>query len=1484
MVGKTKRMSVYSLLNRKFKGDFKMNVQHIINKMMVFLLVATQILTVGTSVVQATEIQDITAQLLDSIDISQESVRDGDKIEVTAAFSDARGKIKSGDRLSLSWPEISSATLKAYANSYPIEVDGVIIGQADIRIDGATITFSESVEQFDQGSVRGGIHFSATVRNTAEGSSTQQINIVAGNVVKEITVTKEDYTGPVGTRDFSSKAGVIYAEDPDKVFWDISLNSNNEMLVQDINMVDTIKGIGSSQALLPDTFYIEATGPSHNQTYHGVAGVQAFMADFSASFDYSNETGIIHVSIPQGTANGTSFRIAYNTQILDKSQKELYNDLNVAYQVYNEEAKQVTLNSVVENANGGAWGTGNQTGQLTIMKQNAVTKTPLPEAKFVLKDAEGSIVRDHLESDKDGKIVVKELKPGQYVLEETSAPEGFERLLESIPVNINQPEVTTVVENQPIVVLGRLIVTKVDAQTNQPLSGAAFELTSEQDGSIQKSLTNDDGVAQFEALPLGAYTLKEVTAPKGYILDSTVRPVEITGTTTEAHDTHITVKNQAEVVLGQLEVIKTDEATKERLSGAKFNLTNMETKVSYNVVTDDTGMGSVDNLPLGEYTLIETEAPKGYALDRTKRNVVIKNLQDGTNKVSVTVPNKKLIPWIPLVPSTPIGQVIVMKIDSLTGEPLEGATFKLVSLKTKVEARVVTDDKGKAVFKELPLGEYNLTEVEAPKGYILDDTTHSVVVEKNEITGNRTEITLLNDAKKPVTPEEPEKEVGSLQINKISRQTKEGLQGATFKLVSKETGQVYTVTTDDKGHGVINDLPLGDYGLTEVEAPKGYDLDSDRKDIEIIKDKALNNRTLITIENTKSMPWIPLVPSTPVGQVIISKIDGMTGELLPNARFDLVSVETGDTQTVTTDEQGKAHIKNVPVGLYTLKEVEAPKGYRLDGTLHQVTVVKNADKKNVTEVTMMNEPEFPWVPIEPNHKVGNIRIIKQATGTKERLAKAEFKLISKETGHEYTMVTDANGEGIIKELPVGAYALEETKAPRGYVLDKTIRDIEISESIDGNSTVTVEVDNTPEMPWVPIEPSKEVGSLEITKTDSVTGRVLPGASFSLVSNTTSTEYTMTTDREGKAVMKGLPLGDYQLIETKAPKGYVLDKTATSITIASNKATENKNTVAITNEPELPLTPLEPSVEVGTLILTKIDSETGVHLSGAEFKLTSEKTGRNYHLVTDTSGTAMIKGLPLGMYQLEETNAPTGYVLDNTPKAIEITSHKELNNETHVTMSNELASEKIPVEPSVAIGRLQINKVDEQTKEVLSGAVFTVTSKETGESYEVTTNDQGQAEVSALELGDYEIVEILAPKGYVLDRSIQTVSVVKNDEDEHMTTVTIENKRKEKQELPEVEVKPNKPKPTEQTKGDKITREPLVNHHYQKIMNQKVEGMKGNSNLQNQHQSTQQEKGAKGTRLPQTGEKVEPFVALGLLLMAAVGLIAGYRYFDKKHLN
>lgn len=1472
------------VLNRKFKGDLKMKVQHIINKMMVFLLVTTQVLVAGTSVVQATDMQDVTAQLLDNISVSQDAVRDGDTIEVSAEFSDARGKIKSGDTISLTWPEINSATLKAYKSNYPIEVGGVVIGQADIRIDGASITFNESVEQFDQGSVRGGIHFSATVRNLAEGSSTQTINIVAGNVTKEISVTKEEYTGPVGTRDFSSKAGVIYAEKPDNVFWDISLNSNNAILVQDINMIDTIKGIGSTQALLPDTFYIEAKGPSQNQTYHGVAGVQAFMSDFQASFDYSEETGNIHVSIPQGTANGTSFRIAYNTELLDKSQKTLYNDLSVAYQVYNEEAKQVTINSAAENANGGAWGTGNQTGKLLITKQNAVTKEPLSHAKFVLKDMEGTVVREELESDANGHISVNGLKPGQYVLEETAAPEGFDRLKEGVTVNIDRPEVAVVVENQPIPVLGRLLVTKIDASTKHALSGAEFELTSVQDKSTRQVTTDKNGMAEFTDLPLGAYSLKEIAAPKGYVLDATVKEVEITGTKTKGHDTRITVENKAEVILGSLELMKVDEETKEALSGAKFTLTNNQTEVTYTVVTDDKGIGRVQNLPLGTYALVETEAPKGYILDKKARTVTIEKQQEGNNKVTMTIPNKKDIPLIPLVPSTPIGQVVVTKIDSLTGETLQGATFKLVSLETKKEAQAVTDDKGKAIFKELPLGDYDLTEIEAPMGYILDQKTHRVVVEKNETTGNRTNITVLNDEKTPTIPEEPKKELGSLQINKISRQTKEGLAGATFTLVSKATGHDYTVITDDEGRGVITDLPLGDYALKEIKAPEGYDLDSKVRDIEIVKDHGLDNRTLITVENTKTVPWTPLVPSTPVGQIHLTKIDGMTGNLLPGATFELMSEVTGSVQTVTTDETGHVVIKDLPVGTYLLKETKAPKGYKLDGSSHRVDVVKNGEKKNITEVTMMNEPDFPWVPVEPTEEVGNIRVIKQATGTKERLEKAEFKLISKETGHNYTVTTNADGEGLFEKIPVGEYGLEETKAPKGYVLDQTIRDVEVLASSDGKEMVTIEVDNAPDMPLIPLEPSKEIGQLEITKTDNITGRVLPGAMFSLVSNTTEAHYTVTTDAMGKGVIKDLPLGEYQLMETVAPKGYVLDKTTRPIHIVSNKAMGNKTTVMITNEPEVPLTPLEPSVSVGSLILTKVDAETGENLAGAEFTVVSDSTGAEYHLVTDQFGTARLKGLAMGSYQITETKAPKGYVLNSTSREIEITNNKELNNETHIVISNKKESEELPVEPGVAIGRLQIKKVDYLTKEALSGAVFTVTSKETGDSYEVTTDDNGQAEVTCLELGDYEVTEVLAPKGYVLDGKSHTVSIVKKEESDHITTITIENKRKEKQELPDGEEKPKNPKPTEQTKGDKVTREPLVTTNNPRPNNQPSETINGQKRGQYQHQNSQQPTVSKATRLPQTGEKMEPFVAFGLLLIAAVGLIGGYRYFDKKHLN
>ncbi|MEG0731791.1 MAG: SpaA isopeptide-forming pilin-related protein, partial [Vagococcus sp.] len=639
-------------------------MKRMINLFLVMILVLSNGLALGNILVSAEGIQDVSNQLLQEIVIDKEEVSDGSRLAVRANFGDQNQKIKSGDMIKISWPTMNNVKIEGFATTVPIIIEGVLVGQATIMMDGAVVTFNDEVDQFDQGTVKGGVTFQVQASNMNQQTSNEIIEFVGGTVVTTLNVSKEVSTGSgtgEGVRDFSSKSGVIYVNDPTRVFWDISLNANREVVSSDINMVDTINDSPASHVLLPDTFYIEAKGPSINKIYRGIEGVEEFKREFRAVFNYSVDNGIINVSIPHQYSSYNSFRIGYYTKITDTEVASFKNDLSVDYQVYNKPPQHDNKEKVIESISGGAWGEGSKLSKLVINKVDSQTSSPLAGAKFVLKNKNGEVVRDNLVSNAEGQIIVEKLKPNNYYIEEVEAPIGYDKLTEWVDVNVNKAIVEKEISNNLKEVLGGLDITKVDKNdSTKTLPGARFLLKSDATNEEFELVTGENGRARLNDLSLGKYTLVETKAPEGYELDPASYSVEIGKNEETNNITSITMTNEEIVQLGSLEIIKVDSQDGSKgLANAVFELKENATGKTVELVTDASGKALITDIALGSYSLKEITAPVGYLLDSKAQQVDITKNKATANKFSTVIKNTKGMPWIPLEPSKKLGSVSV---------------------------------------------------------------------------------------------------------------------------------------------------------------------------------------------------------------------------------------------------------------------------------------------------------------------------------------------------------------------------------------------------------------------------------------------------------------------------------------------------------------------------------------------------------------------------------------------------------------------------------------------------------------------------------------------------------------------------------------------------------------------------------------------------------------------------------------------------------
>ncbi|WP_454638417.1 MSCRAMM family protein [Bacillus mycoides] len=807
---------------------------------------------------------------------------------------------------------------------------------------------------------------------------------------------------------------------------------------------------------------------------------------------------------------------------------------------------------------------------------------------------------------------------------------------------------------------------------------------------------------------------------------------------------------------GNLQIKKVD-ANDENivLKDAKFDVIDKDNNVVATVTTNEKGIAEVKDLPLGDYFVKEISAPEGYIKVDTPVKVTI----NGTNVIEIVMKNTKKVEN---------GQFKLLKKDSESGQLLPGAKFDVIDKDGNVVETIITDGKGAALSKQLPVGTYTLKEVEAPKGYELSSSSVRVDVAANKTVT----VDVLN---KKIA----EKATGQFEIVKVDANDKTKLLSDAEFEVYKDGEKIDTLRTDKTGKVISKKLEPGKYTLKETKAPKGYKLL--KEEIEVVVEA--NKVVQVQVENAKEL-----------GSLQVIKKDAESGKVLEGAEFRLKN-ENGQVvgEAKTTNKDGVVTFENLVPGKYTLEETKAPEGYKAVELKVEVNVVANEvvkqevmnekvlgqfeivkvdandktkllsdaeftvykDGKKVAElktdesgkamlpklplgeytvketkapagykisnkewkVTIQNEKEVVKVEAENEKLLGSLQIIKTDDKDQaERLAGAVFTLKdAKGNVVKEKITTDKSGTVKVEGLVPGEYTLEETKAPEGYELTKQV----IHVTVDGEKVVDVKVTN-----------SKSLGQFEIVKVDANDKtKLLSDAEFEVYKDGKKVEM-LQTDKTGKVISKKLEPGKYTLKETKAPKGYKLLKEEIEVVVEANKVVQVQ---------------VENAKELGSLQVIKKDAESGKVLEGAEFRLQNE-TGQvvGAAKTTNKDGVVIFENLVPGKYTLEETKAPEGY------KAVEVTV--KVNVVANEVAKQEVLNEKVKEKIT---GQVEITKIDaNDTDKKLEGAVFEILKD--GIKIDTLTSDKnGKATSKKLEPGDYVLKEVQAPEGYNLsDKGIE----------------------------------------------------------------------------------------------------------------------------------
>ncbi|MGE0977800.1 MSCRAMM family protein [Bacillus cereus] len=395
----------------------------------------------------------------------------------------------------------------------------------------------------------------------------------------------------------------------------------------------------------------------------------------------------------------------------------------------------------------------------------------------------------------------------------------------------------------------------------------------------------------------------------------------------EFHNFKFNWKHWNKPSTGKVKIKKVDSNNdNNKLVGAKFKIEDLNGKIVGELVTNEEGEAISKDLPIGNYTLVEKEAPKGYELSKDK--IAVKVEKDA--EVEIKIGNKKL--------PDPMGKMKLVKVDiSDKNKKLAGAKFKIEDLNGKIVGELVTNEEGEVISKDLPIGNYTLVEVEAPKGYELLKDKITVKIEKDA------EVEIKIGNKKLPDP------MGKMKLVKVDISDKnKKLAGAKFHIEDAKGKVVGELITDEKGEMISKDLPIGNYTLVEVEAPKGYELLKDKIAVKIEKDTVVE----IKIEN-KKLP-------DPTGQFEIEKVDDKDSELkLKGAVFQVLDKEGKELSRLITDEKGKVISNQLAIGKYTIKEIKAPNGYMLFRDPIEIEITEAVKTQKITVKNAKNNWVIP---------------------------------------------------------------------------------------------------------------------------------------------------------------------------------------------------------------------------------------------------------------------------------------------------------------------------------------------------------------------------------------------------------------------------------------------------------------------------------------------------------------------------------------------
>lgn len=837
------------------------------------------------------------------------------------------------------------------------------------------------------------------------------------------------------------------------------------------------------------------------------------------------------------------------------------------------------------------------------------------------------------------------------------------------------------------------------------------------------------------------------------------------------------------------------------------------------LTTDKEGKASVSNLYLGKYYLKEITPPVGYLLDEEEHDVNCNYEGDQVETVKRNTVSKED------VIKQPFQLIKAADNDKTDADLLKGAGFSaylISSLTVKDDGsydftnatpivltedgktEMFTDERGYACSIPIPYGRYIVRETTTPHNFMpVDDFI--VTVTENSSTPQVWRV-LLDDEFK-----------AKLKIVKQDDETKQPvlLANTEFKMydldAKKYVEQVTTYPntvvhksyfTDENGYLILPEsLKCGNYRIEEVRAPDGYTQNTQYVEIKVDKNTAYQMDSVsgdaiitVTYENHPVKGKLVIHKS---GETLKSfKKDFVYEEAsLEGAEFEIYAAEdifTPDHQvdeqgnrhviyakdtlvkTVTTNKNGEAVIKDLPLGKYRVKETKAPAGFVLNPDSQEVAFIhKDQNTPEIEEkLEFSNERQKVELSVEKQDAETG-KALKGATFglyNKEAISSGDKVIVKADTLLQEITSNEKGKAAFTLDLPLGRYYVKELQAPAGYVSSDEI--LEFDATYQGQDVKTIKLKSVKK---------NQPTTVEVTKADITTGTELDGASMSVLDKDGNVIDSWTSVKDSPHVIKRLQVGKtYILCEELASYGYL-------------RATDVEFTISDTAEVQK--VKMEDEVPVARLLVNKkgefldsvslLDNAKGMiehlfnyvtgnltdvtfNVYAAEAIRAADGVSADYYaadelvgsITTDGNGIAQMDNLPLGRYYIVEKETSHGYVLDNEPRYVDLTYRDQDTSLVTYSADWQNARQRVQVE---------VLKKEKDSDKVLSGAIFglyaaddivsskgkVLLAKDTLIELK-TTDEEGKIQfVADLPVDSrYYIKELAAPDGYVTDQEPQ----------------------------------------------------------------------------------------------------------------------------------